>query len=81
MQRVPIRPVKCTVMYRNYVSLCVSCDLRIASSYAVLESGAARQGKFPWEEAVRASKNTQLLRLELISVDREHGTRNGPHRV
>ncbi len=58
--------------------MCVSCDLRIASSYAVLESGAARLGRFPWEEAVRASKNTQQLRIELISVDRENGTQNGP---
>jgi hypothetical protein len=63
----PMQPVKCTVMYSTcYVTLCAAWD----SASSMLEFGAARQGRFAWEKAVKASINTQLVRIELvISVD------------
>jgi hypothetical protein len=55
---------------------CVACDLKIVLSGPVLESRATIKGRFLWEETVRVSINTQLLKIELvISVDQKHGTK------
>ncbi len=38
--------------------------------------GSQNRDIFPWEEAVRASRNIQLIRVGLVmSIDQEHGTR------
>jgi hypothetical protein len=53
----------------------IECDSRLVSIGSILESGAAKQGRFPWGKVVKTLINTWLVRTELgISVDWEHGT-------
>jgi hypothetical protein len=56
-QRVPSDPLN-VQLCSYYLFVCIECDLRFVSSTSVLEFGVARQNRFPWEEAVKASLNT-----------------------
>ncbi len=58
-----------------YEFVCIKCDLNSVSYEFALESGAAKAGRFPWNETVKVSINIWLVRIGLvISVDWEHGT-------